>query len=377
MRQFVDLLDELETVAAGPVADPAIAAEEFVALRAAIDRLEAEASRRLALLDERRGYAADGYPSATAFVKHRCRTTGGRAKRMVAEARALDQMAITRKLFASGDLSFDQARVLIRAHEAEPDAFAGFEAELCDVARAAPWVATLSRAVAYWRQAVSEVSDGADESVRDRRYLYCSRTLDGMFKLDGLLDPEAGEMVLSALDGATPPRREGDTRTPAQRRADALADVIAGPARAHLVVHVSNETLGDRQPKLSETGSGAVLSAETLRRLACDSSLNRVLFEGESQPLDVGRTTRVIPAGLRRAVAARDRHCVFPGCDRPERWCDAHHIQHWADGGSTAVDNLALLCRHHHTVVHEGGFGMSGRASEMAFTRPDGSRLPP
>lgn len=70
------------------------------------------------------------------------------------------------------------------------------------------------------------------------------------------------------------------------------------------------------------------------------------------QPLDVGRETRTVPAGLRRALILRDRGCTFPGCDRPPGWTDAHHIVHWADDGTTALDNLVLLCRHHHRVTH-------------------------
>lgn len=73
-----------------------------------------------------------------------------------------------------------------------------------------------------------------------------------------------------------------------------------------------------------------------------------------SQPLDIGRATRVIPAAIRTAVVVRDRGCVFPGCSSPPGWAEAHHIQHWAHGGVTAASNLALLCSRHHSAVHSG-----------------------
>ena len=103
-----------------------------------------------------------------------------------------------------------------------------------------------------------------------------------------------------------------------------------------------------------EASSGAVLGARAGRRLACDAAVTRVVIGPDSQPLDVGRRTRVVPAAIRTALTVRDRGCVFPGCDRPPTWTDAHHIVHWADGGPTSLDNLVLLCRTHHRTVHEG-----------------------
>jgi 5-methylcytosine-specific restriction protein A len=97
------------------------------------------------------------------------------------------------------------------------------------------------------------------------------------------------------------------------------------------------------------------VTPETARRLACDAKVSRIITDGGSQPLDVGRSSKVIPPALRRAVIVRDGGCRFPGCGRPPSWCDAHHILHWADGGRTALDNLLLLCRPHHRAVH-GGF---------------------
>jgi hypothetical protein len=102
----------------------------------------------------------------------------------------------------------------------------------------------------------------------------------------------------------------------------------------------------------------------------------RVILAGPSEPLDVGRRTSVVPASLRRAVIMRDRHCRFPGCDRPPAWTDCHHIVHWALGGRTALSNLVLLCRRHHRAVHATGrFKLELADGRLVFSRPDGSRL--
>jgi hypothetical protein len=116
--------------------------------------------------------------------------------------------------------------------------------------------------------------------------------------------------------------------------------------------------------------------ATTARRLACDASVLRVVMDGRSEPLDVGRRTKVVPPAMRRAVIVRDRVCRFPGCDRPPTWCDAHHVVHWADGGPTAAANLLLLCRPHHRLVHRsGGFALQMLEGRPVFRRPDGSVL--
>jgi hypothetical protein len=115
---------------------------------------------------------------------------------------------------------------------------------------------------------------------------------------------------------------------------------------------------------------------EVARRVACDASVMRVVMAGTSEPLDVGRRTALISAALRRAVIIRDGHCRFPGCDRPHTWCDAHHVVHWADGGPTSLENLMLLCRRHHRLIHRhGGFRLDVEDGRPVFRRPDGSPL--
>jgi hypothetical protein len=122
--------------------------------------------------------------------------------------------------------------------------------------------------------------------------------------------------------------------------------------------------------QLAGTGdTAALLTPATVRRLACDAGLIPAVLASESQPLDVGRQTRTIPPALRRALILRDQHCVFPGCDRPPPWCDGHHIVHWADGGDTSLPNLALLCGHHHRLIHsDQGWSITGDPTGRAPT---------
>ena len=121
---------------------------------------------------------------------------------------------------------------------------------------------------------------------------------------------------------------------------------------------------------------GGRVSAETLRRLACDCSLLGVLEDGQGEPLDVGRKKRRISASLHRAVMLRDRGCRFPGCTH-DRYIDLHHRQHWMHGGETTKANLLALCTFHHRLVHEGGFTIElDEAGEPLFLAPDREVIP-
>jgi hypothetical protein len=149
-------------------------------------------------------------------------------------------------------------------------------------------------------------------------------------------------------------------------------EALNGGERHQIVVHVDEETLRERTAGRCELEEGPSLAAETARRLACDASVIRVVENAQGQPLDVGRKTRSIPPALRRALNARDRGCRFPGCSN-QRYVDAHHIHHWADGGETSARNLVTLCRFHHRQVHEGRVVVQALDDgALRFLRPDG-----
>jgi 5-methylcytosine-specific restriction protein A len=230
---------------------------------------------------------------------------------------------------------------------------------------------------------------GAD-GTWSRRALHASATFGGSVRVDGDLDPVTGEALLTALravqDADARTRGRDDERTPAQRRSDALGEICrqwldhgdrpsVGGERPHLTITVPIEALrtGGAGAELDHAGP---IPADMVRQLACDAAVMRVVMSGRSQPLDVGRRTSVIPPGMRRAVIVRDRTCRFPGCERPHTWCDAHHVDHWADGGPTCLGNLLLLCRRHHRMVHRpGGFRLEIVDGAPIFRRPDGTVL--
>jgi hypothetical protein len=269
----------------------------------------------------------------------------------------LSDLGFVLKAFEADDLSLDQVQVFGHI----PQHLAADEVMMVNAASPLT-VADTVRLVEYWKTAVDGPGrETTAEEIEERRYLFASSTFDGMVKIDGLLDPVAGDLVLTALGAATPPPADGDSRTARQRRADALADCArsyldrgeaSGTEKPHVLVLTDLDALRGHGGGTHETANGHVLTPEQLRRYACDCTISRVVFGPNSEPIDIGRATRIIPASMRRALIARDRHCQHPGCDRTHRWCDAHHIRHWADGGSTALGNLKLLCRHHHTLAH-------------------------
>ena len=141
------------------------------------------------------------------------------------------------------------------------------------------------------------------------------------------------------------------------------ADFDDGGKRVLPVLRVSTslDALRDGLHRAGITDSGETLSAATLRRLACDAEIIPTVLNTKGRVIDVGRRTRHVSEALRCALIARDRGCVWPGCDAPASRCDAHHVKHWANGGPTNADNLALLCHRHHILLHEGGHHLQYR----------------
>ncbi|MCO8272917.1 HNH endonuclease [Actinoplanes sp. TRM 88003] len=200
-----------------------------------------------------------------------------------------------------------------------------------------------------------------EERAHRARGFTLSAPVAGTVRLSGMVGVEDAALVQAALHPLCNPIAE-DERRPAQRRADALVEVCrlamrtaelpqAGGEPAQLAVTVAynplTQTLG-----AATTDSGARLPAEAVRRLACDARILPVVLGTAGQVLDLGRTHRLATSALRRALAVRDGGCAFPDCDRPARWTDAHHMIAWTAGGATCLDNLVLLCRHHHRLIH-------------------------
>lgn len=287
---------------------------------------------------------------------------------------------MVREAFSRGELSYCKVRALTRA--ATPETEAG----LVEIARHATG-AQLEKLIRCYSRALSATL-GAAQRQQELRFLKWSWNEDGSLRLEGQLPADDGALLVNALTALQEASEAGDEYVPspvAACRADALVALargaVAGEAATggtpELMVHVDAATLAsDEVVERSELADGPTLPPETVRRLGCDAAVVRIV-ERDGRPLTVGRRWRTIPPALRRALRSRDDGCQFPGCTH-RRFMHAHHIQHWAKGGPTTLENLVQLCSYHHRLVHEGGFRVErpGRGA-VRFRRPDGRSITP
>jgi hypothetical protein len=332
----------------------------------------------VAELDRRGGPA--GCTTAD-WLAWRCGLTPRTAREHVRIARRLAELPLVRLAFSRGELSFAKVRALTRIAEEET------EEELLELARHLT-AAQLERAVRAYRRVTSDEAD----KVQAAAHLDWYWDEDGSLVLKGRLAPEDGAVFLQALDAAHDVLRvrgsdeERGSAEPRPTNAEALVAVAdaalssdqgkrVGADRYQVLVHVDADALSDRSGGGCELADGPALAAETARRLACDAALVR-LTERDGETLSVGRKTRTVAPSLQRALRARDRGCRFPGCEN-HRFVDAHHVRHWAHGGETTLDNLVLLCRRHHRLVHEGGYSVERLSrDELRFRDPSGAPIP-
>jgi hypothetical protein len=464
-------VDELAAQDLGRLTD-AVRAERVLGLRRLVDRLEGQWLKELAGVDARDAAGADQGQvagSTAGWLRRRLRLSAGTAAGSVRTARALFRGPLpqTGQALVNGELSPVHAKVLADGTHALP-AYVTAEAEpmLLEAAgRLDPPL--LRRAVGHLCQVADPDGAGRQAERRhDRRGLWLSPTWEGMVAVDGLLEPEAGNTLVAALEPLARPADADDRRSGGQRTADALTELArraleggrlpqVGGVRPQLLVTVDLDTLLGRPGAVGgEAGWAGPLDPESCRRLACDGELTRVLVtrhptgqphpghdhgpthhpdgrkadqgfgaadgpgardpsppagdpdpveqdpsdpEGLrarlrtamtllppilggpcSQPLEVGRATRVVQPAQRSALAVRDGGCVFPGCSRPLAWCEAHHLRHWLHGGPTDLANLALLCRSHHHAVHEDGWRLvRGPDGRFTATPPHRTRRHP
>ncbi|WP_430501054.1 DUF222 domain-containing protein [Micromonospora trifolii] len=386
----------------------ALPEHDLVAALDAAHRLERRlAAVRLALVREvdGRGTAVTQGASSTAvWLRDRLRVNVSAARRLVDLAGALDAGAPgVRWALASGDISVEQAGVIGETVGAV-HAAAGAEAAEKAVGVMVEWAGQFepvllrklgTRILDHVAPEVSEAAARAAMEAEARRacrdrHVTLSELRDGRLRQFGILDGEAAGLLRAAIDPLTAPSGPDDPRSPGQRRHDALADLCRlalrtgelpehGGDPAQLVVTTSFDTLA-RRFDAGTLDTGLQLTPETVRRLACDAAILPAVLGGTGQTLDVGRQRRLVTGPLRRALVLRDQGCAFPGCDRPPRWCDAHHIQHWADGGTTNLANAVLLCGHHHRHVHRGEWAVRlGGDGHPEFIPPawlDPNRLP-
>ncbi len=353
-------------------------ADEIKSLAAHLDAAKA---RWLALVAEftRRGlYAEWGARTPAEWVSWQCGLAPGAAREQVRVATRLEDLPAVGEAFAAGQLSYSKVRALTRLDTIED------EAAIVELARTHT-ASQLERVVRATRRVTREEAG----RIHDERSLALIDQEDGSVLVRGVLAGEEAAVLRRALESAMEVLREraddGGDDSPSRaapvapyevRMADALvllADTTLAkgprprtpPQRHEVVIHVDADSCA--------ADDGTPLAPAVVERLCCDAGIV-VSLERGGEPLAAAPRTRTIPSAVRRALHRRDGGCRFPGC-RARRWVDAHHIRHWAHGGPNTLDNLVLLCHHHHKLLHEGGYGLVREGDRLIFMNEHGHTL--
>ncbi len=336
--------------------------------------------------DRRNGWSDGATQSCAHWLNWKCGIALGAAREKVRVAHALGKLPKISAAMACGKLSYSKVREITRVAEPATEDYLLMIAEH----GTAQHVEKLVRAYRRCQEAEELSREARQQQNRAVSFRYDD---DGSLVLSCRLPAEAGARIMKALDLAVQelpkdvPAGTSQQRVSfSARRADALALVAesflahgaieaAGAERFQIVVHVAEETLRERAAGCCEFEHGPAMPAETARRLSCDASIVTLVENDDGEPLNVGRKTRTISAPLRRVLNARDKGCRFPGCANT-RYVDAHHVEHWANGGETKPSNLVSLCQFHHRAVHEGGIRIEIiDDGALRFCKPNGDSV--
>lgn len=383
--------EDIADLSAGSLGD------QLIDLGALAARLAHEQARRAVAFDASGGPLADGFLSGAAWLRSNTVAPPALAADFVRVGRALrDRLPATSAALRAGQFGFEAATAIVRAARdiRDPEVLSALDETLSEIAP--------TLAPSQIPQAARRILEHLDPELLQRdaaqrhadRSFTLSPMLDGAMSLHGQLDEEGAAVLLSALAPMTTPRGAEDTRTAAQRRADALVELVAKAAEVGaagqvtgtglpptLIVRVDLATLAELDPtapfasgRSADPGAascrksprapadldwGGPILRETLERIGCGAQTIRLVTDGPSRVLDLGRSRRLASSAQRIALAFRDRGCRFPGCDRPAQWTDIHHVQPWALGGSTDLADLLSFCRFHHRLFHVGGWSLA------------------
>ncbi|BCN79192.1 HNH endonuclease signature motif containing protein [Prescottella equi] len=374
----------------------------------AIEQLEALRVATVAEIDERAvSFDTLGFRSVKQWLAANTLLEVPAAARILALGRMLARQPEIADAFNAGDISAEHASLIGKFCETPPrgmpnEALDSCRKVLLDAASGPAATTTTVRTCISRLERIFESDELPASEDTERNEFHASKTLNGRVSVKGDLDAVTGEMLLTALSALTKPRNllddPAEKRPPARQRADAFAEIlrryldsgdapVEGGERPHLSLHVNasdlarsesahewvnpdgeSDLFGDKDiARMPHTGP---LSIATARRLACDCHLTPIVMD-DGVPLNLGRTSRTVSKKQRRALIARDHGCAFPGCGTPPAHCEGHHVKHWADGGPTDLDNLVLLCRYHHALLHHSHWDVRiGADRHPWFTPP-------
>ncbi len=354
-----------------PLAEAERLGEEIAELFAYLHVAKAHLLTLIREFDQQRCWEQLGFGSCVQWLNFQCGLGPAAAREHLRVAHALVELSKISAAFAEGRLSYSKVRAMTRVANADNEDFLMMVAKHGNASH-------IERLVSQYRRVEKlRRPDAADELFRQRTVTYHYDD-DGCLVLKARMPADRGELIVKALEAAM----DWDgfcAETPvAARRADGLSEIAetylnhpdnAGSTadRYQVVVHTNKDS--------ATLENGPHVSAETSRRIQCDCCITEIGEDDFGEPLNIGRRSRTIPPAMRRALKARDGGCRFPGCTS-HKFCDGHHIRHWSDGGETSLDNLVLLCRYHHHLVHEGGFDCrKGADGEVYFTDQREQRL--
>src|SRR6267143_3016988 len=352
-------------------------------LRAGIDALEGEFATEARDVQKTGVHLSDGTATVVTWISRTCGMSATSAADRLCVGKQLESLPRIAEALRSGEISYQSTSLLCHLREQLGDQRDLFdEEEMLGHARRHS-VASL-RYLCRVARHVADPDGFFDEAEADysRRRLHVSLMGDGMHAIDGVLDPECGAALRTALDSLCKRMGPEDDRSHSQRMADSLNELVHHamdegrlPRRNGVKPHVNlTTTLEGLKNELGVPPADLELSlpvsTRTLERIACDCTISRVLL-ADSMVIDVGRATRVTSAPRRRALRIRDRGCRFPGCDRPANWTNPHHIVAWTRGGPSNLSNEILLCYYHHRLVHEGGWQVVKVRREFRFLPPE------
>ncbi len=331
-------------------------AKEMVRMQRQLDEIQLRLSvlsAEFALTDH---WAEDGSNTAIDWIRFNCHVTEKVAGDRIAVGEQFSRMPESIQAMGSGDIGFSHLTVMARTAAATGRHFD--EAKLLDMARKQS-PGKFYYQCQHYRHSVDAKAYAREQADQvENRHLSLTTAEDGCLLINGVLDPIGGAAVRTALEPLARPSGAHDYRELPKRYADALVELATkgGNRKVQMQVTSSIETLlGLVGAPGAENEFSLPISSKTVERWACDCNISRVLLQ-DSLVIDVGRSVRTTKGPRRRALNARDKHCQWPGCERPASWCEGHHIVHWLHGGGGEIENQILLCHRHHWLVHEGNW---------------------